>query len=88
MFAADISPRFLDMIEYFFKLVDVYFLQNDLLTVEFVSDFRQGNIPEIVFDQRNQLREIAIQLGTVQANFRDLNLSQLPVILVGGFDDR
>ena len=84
---AHVSPGFLYMVKYFFKLFSVNSLQEYLSNIEFVFHFRQGNITEIVFNQRNQLREITIQLGTIEPNFRDLQLSCLPAILVGGFNN-
>jgi len=75
------------MVEYFFKLFYVYCLQNDLLNVEFVFDFRKGDITKIAFNQSYHLCKIAIQLGAILPDFCDLKLSNLPVVLVSGFND-
>lgn len=83
----NVTPRLFDVVKYFFELFRVYCLQEYLSNIEFVFYFRQGNVTEIVFNQSNHLREIPVQLGTIEPNFRDLQLGSLPAILVGCFNN-
>ena len=87
MLTANIPSRFLDMVEDFFQLFRINRLQDNLSYIKFFFDFCQRNIPEVIFNQRNQLRQVTIQPGSVEPNFRNQKLRCLPTVLAVRFNN-